>query len=182
VLALAFLAKAGAAGAVCSPMDLPVLRLEPPPAQYADFCLRHPAECSLTGDPVLPGTPDVLGLLDRVNRQVNAELSFMSDPDCHGLEEWWSFPEDGFGDCEDYALEKRRRLVDAGLSSAALTMAILYHMDAFFLHAVLLAETADGTRVLDDLTDDVLCWDEPPYRWYLREGPHGNWMRFARPV
>jgi predicted transglutaminase-like cysteine proteinase len=162
-------------------MDVPVLRLESPPSQYADFCLRQPEACVLTGDPVLPATPELRELLDRVNRAVNAQVGFMSDPDCQGREEWWSFPEADFGDCEDYALEKRRRLVAAGLPSAALTMAILYHLEGFFLHSVLLAETAAGTLVLDNLTDELLCWDVPPYRWFLREGPDGQWTRFARP-
>ena len=69
----------------------------------------------------------------------------------------------------------------AGLPSAALTMAVVYHREAYFLHAVLLAETEAGTFVLDNLDDALLCWDTPPWRWDLRERPDGQWTRFARP-
>lgn len=162
-------------------MDLAVARVQPPLSQYVDFCRRHPEACALEGAAVLPGTPEVQALLAEVNAAVNAEIAFMSDPDCWGVEELWSFPDTGVGDCEDYALEKRRRLVAAGLPSAALTMAVVYHREGYFLHAVLLAETEAGTFVLDNLSDALLCWDAPPYRWDLRERPDGQWSRFVRP-
>lgn len=38
----------------------------------------------------------------------------VSDLDNYGSEEVWAYPE-GSGDCEDYALEKRKRLSGAGL-------------------------------------------------------------------
>jgi hypothetical protein len=33
---------------------------------------------------------------------------------CWGVVERWSYPDDGYGDCEDYALLKRRMLIEAG--------------------------------------------------------------------
>lgn len=106
----------------------------------------------------------------------------MSDPDCWGVEELGSFADGGVDGCEDYALEQRRRLVAAGLPSAALAMAIAYNLQGYYLHAVLLAETDAGTLLLDNLSDALHCWDEPPYRWHLRERPDGRWTRFARPA
>jgi predicted transglutaminase-like cysteine proteinase len=166
---------------LCRRMDLQISQLQAPPSQYTDFCLRHPEACILEGAEVLALTPDTRALLAEVNRAVNAEVTFMSDPDCWGVEELWSFPDTGVGDCEDYALEKRRRLVAAGLPSAALTMAIVYDREGYFLHAVLLAETESGSFVLDNFSDDLMCWDVPPWRWDLRERSGGLWARFVRP-
>ncbi len=118
-------------------------------------------------------------LLERINREVNAAVALTSDVAEYGLEECWRFPVDGAGDCEDFALEKRRLLAAAGLPSAALTMAIVHHEVQFFPHAVLLAETTGGTWVLDNLADELMCWDALPYRYERRERPDGQWVRYV---
>ena len=38
----------------------------------------------------------------------------MTDMDHWGVVERWNYPDDGYGDCEDYALEKRKLLMQAG--------------------------------------------------------------------
>lgn len=173
------LAPPAAAAPRCGALDLPVLRLDPPPSQYADFCAREPAACALTGDPVLAWSETLHASLARLNAEVNAEIAFVPDPDNLGQEEVWSFPADCRGDCEDFALEKRRRLTEAGLPSAAFTMAIAFHELELFPHAVLLAETTRGTWVLDNLHDAPMCWDAVPYIYARRERPDGLWTRFA---
>ncbi|MDG4649889.1 transglutaminase-like cysteine peptidase [Roseibacterium sp. SDUM158017] len=162
----------------CVPMDLPVASVEDAPTQYADFCTRHPAACELTGAPRLEWTDALHGQLEAVNRTVNAEVEFVSDMDSLGLEEHWDFPVECRGDCEDLVLEKRERLVGLGLPRAALTIAFAFHEVDFFPHAVLLAETSAGTLVLDNLYDEVVCWDALPYRFTRREAPDGSWLRF----
>jgi predicted transglutaminase-like cysteine proteinase len=164
----------------CGPIQLDVLRLEPPPTQYAGFCSVYPGACALTGEPVLDWTEELHAVLERVNAEVNAEIEFVSDPDNHGKEEVWSLPVDCRGDCEDFALEKRRRLTDEeGLPRAAFTMGIAFHEVQFFPHAILFAETSRGTWVLDNLHDELLCWDALPYRYTRRERPDGDWERFV---
>ena len=164
----------------CIELSLPVWRTEAPPSQYARFCEEEPEACALTG-PTLLDFDRVADVLDEVNVAVNGEIRSDTDLACHGVEEKWTFPSTGWGDCEDFALEKRRRLVDSGLPSASLTMAIVHHEVRFFPHAVLLAETTRGTFVLDQLYDEVPCWDAVPYRWERRERPDGQWDRFALP-
>ena len=114
----------------------------------------------------------------RVNREVNAEIEFQPDWDSRGVEDFWCFPAEGVGDCEDFALEKRRRLVALGLSGAALSLAIVHHTERFFGHTLLLAETTAGTFVLDNLDDSLRCWDAVPYRYERREGLDGRWFRY----
>lgn len=164
----------------CRPMALPTVGAEDPPSQYAAFCADHPASCALTGEPVIAWSAEVFQQLGEVNRAVNAEVEFVADMDHLGLEEDWDLPHDCRGDCEDFALEKRERLVALGLPSAALTMAIGFHRVQVFPHAVLLVETTAGTLVLDNLSGEVLCWDAVPYMFTRREQPDGTWLRFER--
>lgn len=162
-------------------MELPVAEVGEPPSPYADFCELNPSSCTLSGPSVVSWSTRLHNLISSINRQVNAEVEFIPDWENSGLEEIWAFPDDCTGDCEDYALEKRRRLVEAGLPSASLTIAIAFHEVQLFPHAVLLAETTRGTFVLDNLHDEVLCWDSVPYFFTRRERPDGWWTRFQWP-
>ncbi|WP_371037901.1 transglutaminase-like cysteine peptidase [Rhodosalinus sp. FB01] len=173
-------AAAGSDARGCPPLALAVARTEPPPSQYAAFCGHHPDACRLGGAARLEWTPETRAALARVNREVNAQVRLLADQECLGLEDLWDFPREGVGDCEDFALEKRRRLVALGLPGASLTMAIVHHRERFFAHAVLLAETTHGTWVLDNLAPQLTCWNASPYRYERRERPDGLWDRFTR--
>ena len=164
----------------CGSMDLPIASVDKPPTQYSDFCERHPASCVLDGEPTIEWTIEIHQRLSDVNARVNEEVELVSDMDNLGLEENWDFPKDCRGDCEDFVLEKREKLVELGFPRAALTIAIGFHEDRFFPHAVLLAETDSGTWVLDNLHGEVLCWDATPYRYTRRERPDGMWLRYVR--
>ncbi|TGV63562.1 hypothetical protein EN803_35530, partial [Mesorhizobium sp. M2D.F.Ca.ET.160.01.1.1] len=48
--------------------------------------------------------------LVNVSAKVNAAVKPLSDLDHYGKDEVWAYPDDGYGDCEDYVLEKRRQL------------------------------------------------------------------------
>jgi predicted transglutaminase-like cysteine proteinase len=166
------------ADAACPALDLPVSRTGPPPSAYQEFCRANPGACRLAGPAVMPWTPSARALVARVNRQVNAEVRSTPDTETTGEEETWRYPTNGRGDCEDIALEKRRRLVAQGLPAAALTMAIVAHRARLFTHAVLLAETGAGTYVLDALSTDPVCWNRSPYNFETREQPDGHWVRY----
>jgi predicted transglutaminase-like cysteine proteinase len=162
----------------CGAMTLAVASIEAPPKQYVEFRQRRPESCVLTGEVTMEWSHLLHDLLTEVNEAVNAEIELVSDPDNLGVEERWDIPSDCRGDCEDFALVKRERLKALGIPSAALTMAIGFHEVQFFPHAVLLVETTTGTWVLDNLYDDVLCWDALPYRYSRRERTDGQWTRF----
>ena len=46
--------------------------------------------------------------LVRVNKRVNETIKPLSDLEHWGVVERWSYPADGYGDCEDYVLSKPR--------------------------------------------------------------------------
>lgn len=165
----------------CISMAVPIAALDDAPEPYRDFCLRNEGSCDLSGPEILDWSPELLSLLQETNASVNGSLLFSPDPENSGLEEYWDYPKRGVGDCEDFVLEKRRVLVEAGLPSASLTCGIAFHEVQLFPHAILFVETTAGTFVLDNLHDEVMCWDALPYFYTRRERPDGQWIRFQQP-
>ncbi len=162
-------------------MELPIAYIGGPPEKYAEFCASNEAACELFGTRVLKLSESVYSKLERVNDSVNEEVTFVSDWEAEGVDDVWTYPRDCRGDCEDFALEKRRRLVEDGIPSAALALAIAFHEVKLFPHAVLLVETFEGTWLLDNLYAGILCWDAAPYIYTNRERPDGQWVRFKLP-
>src|SRR3546814_17302540 len=90
-----------------------------------DFCKRFPAECSETAQ---SGGPVVLddarwAQLDAVNSDVNRNIHYVADSRTFDRSEYWTLPQ-GQGDCEDLALEKRRRLIAMGWPRESLLIAL----------------------------------------------------------
>lgn len=98
---------------------------------------------------------DQLKLLNLVNQSVNRDVKKASDLDLYGQPEYWALPRlvDGklYGDCEDYALEKRRQLIAAGVPESALSLAVAVTSRGEG-HAVLMISLKSGDWVLDNLT------------------------------
>jgi predicted transglutaminase-like cysteine proteinase len=115
-----------------------------------------------------------LKLLNLVNQSVNRNVRKASDLDLYGMPEYWSLPRviDGklYGDCEDYALEKRRQLVEAGVPESALSMAVAVTARGES-HAVLMISLKSGDWVLDNLTPWATPWEDLNYHWVERQVP-----------
>ena len=52
-------------------------------------------------------SPEVWKDLVRVNKWVNETIKPLTDSEHWGVVDRWSYPDDGYGDCEDYVLLKR---------------------------------------------------------------------------
>jgi len=117
---------------------------------------------------------DQLKLLNQINQGVNREVKKASDLDLYGQPEYWALPRlvDGklYGDCEDYALEKRRQLVAAGVPESALSLAVAVTARGEG-HAVLMISLKSGDWVLDNLTPWATPWEDLNYRWVERQVP-----------
>lgn len=163
----------------CTSMSLPVIAKVDPPEQYRVFCTNNPGACELEGASEIPWSPDNQRALARINRGVNEETTYVSDWEFSGLDDVWNYPFQCHGDCEDFVLEKRRRLVEEEFPGAALNIATAIHKLERYPHAVLLAETSRGTWVLDNYSDALLCWDDTPYRFTRRELPDGQWIKLG---
>jgi hypothetical protein len=86
---------------------------------------------------------------------VNASIKAKTDKDRWGIEDIWDFAEDGYGDCEDYQLVKRKRPVEAGFSRRALRMTVMNITKAHF--ALLNDEIARLTTLRGELETVVAC-------------------------
>lgn len=106
-------------------------------------------------------------LLRRINRQVNDSTYEISDEALFRLSDYWRRAGAGrepIGDCEDIAIEKRLRLIDAGFPPEDLRLAVVYTQRAG-LHAVLVARLPMGDYVLDNLSGSITRWDKTSYNW-----------------
>ena len=122
---------------------------------------------------------DVLPAVKKINLQINNKITWQSDLDRYGLEERWTMPLafdlGKFGDCEDFALEKRRLLLEMGIPEGALALATTTSK-ATGSHALLVTRTTQGDYVLDNTTPWVLPWTETDYKWItIQEG--GNLLQ-----
>ena len=149
---------------------LRVFGVTPPPYGHADFCRRDPRECAqgTLEETRRPGTGEAMAELDRVNRQTNADIVPVTDTEQYGVEDHWTLPRSGKGDCEDYALLKRQRLIKAGWPASALLMTVVFD-EKREGHAVLTARTADGDFILDNKTSDIKLWSKTPYQFVMRQ-------------
>ncbi len=122
-------------------------------------------------------TDTVWGEVVNVNLAVNKTVKPMTDYDHYGKDEVWAYPDDGLGDCEDYVLEKRRELAQAGIPINDLLITVVRKRDGEG-HAVLTFRTDKGDYILDNLTDKVKPWDETPYKYLKRQSTTdtGRWV------
>ncbi len=107
---------------------------------------------------------DLLAINARVNRKIEA----VTDMDHWGVAEKWSYPTDGRGDCEDYVLEKRRRLMAAGFPRQSLLITVVRDKKGEG-HAILLVRTDRGDFVLDNQEQKVKLWIDTGYRFVKRQ-------------
>jgi predicted transglutaminase-like cysteine proteinase len=142
------------------------------PPGFIAFCQRVPDQCPATDEPgrLVALDDGIWRLLEQVNRAVNDEIRPQDDLRHYGVADHWTLPADGFGDCEDYALLKRKRLMEAGLPVSALRLAIV-DAPREGRHAVLTIATDHGDYVLDNLRGDVFAWSDPRYVWIERQDP-----------
>ena len=140
------------------------------PIGWVEFCNDNPVECrnvnSQPRDIVM--TQKAWKDLIRVNRWVNETIKPMTDIDHWGVIEKWSYPTDGYGDCEDYVLLKRKLLIEAGWPREALLVTVVRDKKGEG-HAVLTVKSDKGEFVLDNQNEEVLAWTETGYRFIKRQ-------------
>ena len=149
------------------------------PIGHYDFCRRHPHECSIrTRDHgPLRMTEDMRTLLATVNVTVNKKIRPMNDRDIYGREEFWAFPDQGVGDCEDYVLLKRKYLHESGIALSNLLITVVRKPDGEG-HAVLTVRSDKGDLILDNLNQSVKRWEDTGYKFLKRQATNhsGRWV------
>jgi predicted transglutaminase-like cysteine proteinase len=154
------------------------------PIGWIEFCVEYDPECKTK-----PSTPRDVVLstqawkdLIRVNHWVNSTVKPMTDMDHWGVVERWNYPDDGYGDCEDYVLQKRKLLMQAGWPREALLITVVRDKNGDG-HAILTVKTDKGEYILDNQTDEVLLWSDTGYRFVKRQSQYDPnvWVALGEP-
>ena len=173
IAAVAVAAPALAPGALASHERLLFIATGAParsPIGWVEFCAEHAEECDVkpleARDVVL--TPKAWKDLAHVNDWVNEHIKPLTDLEHWGVVERWSYPDDGYGDCEDYVLLKRRMLMQAGWPRQALLITVVRDSKGEG-HAVLTVKTDQGEFILDNQEREILLWSRTSYRFVKRQ-------------
>jgi predicted transglutaminase-like cysteine proteinase len=163
----------GAVPAVAGPEQLVHIRasqVTSPPVGWVEFCARQPGECASTATAPrdIALLPEVWKDMVRVNKWVNKTIKPLTDLEHWGVVERWSYPDDGYGDCEDYVLLKRRIFIQSGWPRESLLVTVVRDKNEEG-HAVLTVITDKGDYVLDNQNEDILIWSETGYRFVKRQ-------------
>jgi predicted transglutaminase-like cysteine proteinase len=135
---------------------------------FRNFCDRYAEQCSSDGKGTVVDLDaekwdDLVAVNDLVNDRV--------EPDTYGTDyENWSL-EATRGHCNEYAIQKRKELVDRGWPIAALSLAVAHTRfdSGNVFHLVLTVRTDHGDFVLDNLRRKVLPVTKTGYGFMMRQ-------------
>jgi predicted transglutaminase-like cysteine proteinase len=170
LIGLAMLATPAVSNADERPLFISLSETVRAPIGWVEFCVEYEPECKTR-----PSQPRDVMLaaaawkdLERVNLYVNSHVKPMTDMEHWGVVERWNYPDDGYGDCEDYVLQKRKMLIQAGWPREALLITVVRdkHGDG---HAILTVKTDKGEYILDNQNDQILLWSDTGYRFVKRQ-------------
>jgi predicted transglutaminase-like cysteine proteinase len=154
------------------------------PIGWTEFCIEYKPECDTK-----PSQPRDIVLTERawadlvkVNDWVNRTIKPMTDLEHWGVVERWNYPDDGYGDCEDYVLLKRRMLIQAGWPREALLITVVRDKKGDG-HAVLTVKTDRGEYILDNQEDAIVPWYRTGYRFVKRQSQSdpNSWIALGEP-
>ncbi|MBY5352817.1 transglutaminase-like cysteine peptidase [Rhizobium leguminosarum] len=135
-----------------------------PPFAQVLFCAQNPTECRDNNGLAVVALSDTQMLqLKDVNSAVNRTMIGRNDPRNELNGDVWKVNVRS-GDCEDFALTKRSRLIAMGWSSRALRIATAYTPSGEG-HAVLVVRTDKGDLVLDNRKSSIKNWRDTDLRW-----------------
>jgi predicted transglutaminase-like cysteine proteinase len=148
------------------------------PRGYFALCRTGHSVCRVTHARGVPTTAaGVVALSEGLYR----ELAEINERVNHGIRPRADRPKDdgwtvggAIGDCEDYALTKKRLLIRAGWPSSAALLA-LGNVRSGEDHAVLIVRTTWGALVLDNLSDEIRPWNVAKPRLRMVQSPIDTW-------
>lgn len=147
------------------------------PIGHYEYCKINRADCSLVSRSTRPVklTRERWADLVEINDFANNTVTPVTDLEYYGVEEHWVQP-GRYGDCEDYALMKRRMLMARGWPASSLLITVVRQPNGDG-HAVLTVRTDRADYVLDNLEHRILQWNETEYTFLKRQAAShsGQW-------
>ncbi|PSH66796.1 hypothetical protein CU102_18520 [Phyllobacterium brassicacearum] len=153
-----------------------------PPA-FRSFCGRLASICNTrSGARVVQLTDEKRQQLQSVNMAVNSRIRQQTDMRTNGVEDLWTIPTKA-GDCEDFAILKKRELMKRGWPAASLLLTVARLPFSNEGHVVLTARTSAGDLILDSRSNSVKDWSSTSYRYYARQSQNSaGWDRIGRAI
>lgn len=122
---------------------------------YGEFCQTSTSCDFKTSEPrIFQLTPKRWQAMVDVTKEVNHSITYTPDKVQYGVDEKWALPKSGKGDCEDFALLKRKKLRERGFPRSALLLEVGW-APTQETHVMLVVRTDKGDFVLDNMTDEV---------------------------
>lgn len=138
------------------------------PVGYYNYCRNYAERCARAPEgPSVQLTKPRWREIVTVNAEVNQAVAPLTDMEIFGVEERWEYPTT-VGDCEDYALMKRKRLNEMGYPLGALLLTVARDASGGG-HAVLTVVTDLGDFILDNVEQKVLPWQETEIYYLKRQ-------------
>lgn len=152
------------------------VKADPTPLGYVMFCMNNAAQCgAVAGKRRVTLDDKTWAMLGEVNREVNRRIA----PDeSKGFYDW-SLTTTA-GNCNDYAVQKRKELIDRGIPASALSLSVVVTRKNIG-HLILTVRTDRGDYVLDNLRQSIVTWNKTGYRW-VRVQSHNNpnqWVKVS---
>lgn len=139
----------------------------PPGAQ--GICAMYDWACAKTNRTILVDDA-LMQTVRAVNSRANRSIRPISDFNQYRVMERWSLPTARGGDCEDYALYKKRELIRAGIPAEQLLIAVVLDRKRQ-PHAVLILRTGTQDLVLDNMNSRILPWQKTGYTFLRLQNP-----------
>lgn len=155
---------------------IPSVASSPPPSGAANLCAQYNWACAGKRS-VSMSSQQELKVVEQVNRRVNRSTREVTDQSQYKTTERWALPTARGGDCEDFALLKKRDLIHAGVDPSKLLIATV--LDTRRVpHAVLVYRSSNGDLVLDNLTNRIKPWTATRYLFLRMQDPNrpGRWV------
>lgn len=138
---------------------------------YDDFCKSAEGKCETSPNMLsVEWDPEVAKLLNDVNDEINKKYPYKLDMENFGVQDKWGLLKE-FGDCDDYAVTKRDRLL-SDIPPAAMMIGLVKTKEG--AHAVLIVRTTDGDKVLDNRFDKVVSLAATGYEYKYVTDPLDN--------
>lgn len=140
------------------------------PAGATALCAQYAWACARSASTKVAFPADAIEVLRQINATANRTIRPISDVQQYAVAERWILPTKRGGDCEDYALYKKRALIEAGFPPERLLLASVLDRK-LQPHAVLIVRMGPTDLVLDNLTSRIVSWDKTGYTFLRMQNP-----------
>ncbi|WP_137154509.1 transglutaminase-like cysteine peptidase [Rhizobium sp. FKL33] len=142
------------------------------PFAHVLFCKANPDDCRATKRTRWGRAPVFLTAkrqeqLRQINMAVNSAITPKNDQIAAGFGDSWALSPKA-GDCEDYAITKRHKLISMGWPARAVRLAVTYTASGEG-HMVLVVRSNKGDLVLDNRIDAIRMWNKTGLKWKMMQ-------------